>query len=336
MRQIERVLLVTLCILSSAVLHAKPQETTPPTPAGSPPADQANSGSAPVEETPPAEELIEQIDPPLTRLDRAKFERDLDTKRLRSARVKMENMAAAYNREIEKHEALVKAFESETAKPYSDAKEALRLAQEQQSAAEKTLRQEKGRGKGIFSLFSNEEPDPKAISAAQEALAEAQKRFADAEKKVDELEGRFLVQGNKQSIAFAKLGEMKTKLEAELNQISTSLQGEVAVREENWGKIMDLENEIATRSVATKMSELGSELRDTALKHKVLELTYNQGLIGSYMRIKLEGLLRDREFCKAAAACAKDGTPPRVNLESLFSTSESERREAKSASRPNH
>lgn len=99
-------------------------------------------------------------------------------------------------------------------------------------------------------------------------------------------------------------------------------QGEAIKKME--ASVDNLEADIRKANVSAKLQELKSDIKDAELKYAILENTYNQGLIGDFLRMKMEGLLRDKAFCEATKACAS-GEKTQPDLKPLFSSTARDR-----------
>lgn len=86
----------------------------------------------------------------------------------------------------------------------------------------------------------------------------------------------------------------------------------------------NLEADIKKANVSAKLKDIKSDIKDAELKYAILENTYNQGLIGDFLRMKMEGLLRDKAFCEATKACA-NGEKTKPDLKGLFNSTERDR-----------
>ena len=92
--------------------------------------------------------------------------------------------------------------------------------------------------------------------------------------------------------------------------------------------IKDLEVEIKSAQVTTRLQDLKHAIRETKgdmklaqLNHEILERQYDQGLIGDYMRTKMQGLLTSDDFCGAQKSCKDGKQDPQMakpNLSKLF------------------
>ena len=158
-------------------------------------------------------------------------------------------------------------------------------------------------------------------------LAKAEVKKADEEfKKAETDYKKAITDVNRKNTALEKstakkAAKVKTKEENEA--VKTA---KMAAMESN---IKDLKTQIERVGVSTELDSLNSSIKDKELKLAVLENTYNQGLIGDFVRVKLEGMMSDPQFCEATKACSANGAEKstfKPNLKGLFESTDRDRK----------
>ncbi len=138
----------------------------------------------------------------------------------------------------------------------------------------------------------------------------------------------------KLNVDIAKLGQDNANLKRGLAQNKEGQRiTEAAQQQAQQNMKNDIDNltaELKKAHVTQRMEELNSKIENAELKQAILENTYNDGLVGKFVKAKLEGLLRDNAFCDAAKACS-EGKKSTANLDRLFTSTERDRKKENEA-----
>ena len=171
--------------------------------------------------------------------------------------------------------------------------------------------------------------DPNAIAEAGKKVGLATSALNDATKEYNNAETKYREADEKVKAARVALEKRtadhaaKVKTKGENEAVKTA---KMAAMESN---IEDLKTQIEHAEVSTKLASLKESITDNELKLAVLENTYNQGLIGDFVRVKLEGMMSDPQFCQATKACSANGAEKstfKPNLKGLFESTDRDRK----------
>ncbi len=222
--------------------------------------------------------------------------------------------------------------------PWNTASKALKEAEAAQLEAGKKVQAVAGKMKGIYG-FRSPDIDPVALDTATTDLKTAGTALIAAQAAFDKTDSEWKAADEKAKAAIAEIEKASATLTAEGTSKTAAAARQKQKEEAMKLQIKDLGLDVAKAGAGQKMGDLKNKFENASLNQKVLEATYNQGLIGNYMQAVLQGLLKDKNFCQAAQSCPKDsGTPGDSNfkpdLKELFSTTSSER--AKKGSAESH
>lgn len=176
----------------------------------------------------------------------------------------------------------------------------------------------------------------KKIIYDQEAITEAERKVGLATSAFDDVKTKFQNAQTKYHEADNNVKAASVALETS----TTDHAAKVKTKEENEAtktakmaamksNIEDLKIDIDHAEVSRELASLGESIADNELKLAVLENTYNQGLIGDFVRVKLEGMMSDPQFCQATKACPENATTTsdfKPNLKGLFESTDRDRK----------
>lgn len=150
---------------------------------------------------------------------------------------------------------------------------------------------------------------------ASDEFATEDKEFKNADKAVKTAKANI----DSNEVELKKTG--KTKADRQ-----TQMEREMAVFKSG---LANLQEDIRKAKITDELKTLGKGISNGKLRLTVLEQLYNNGLIGDYLQVKMEGLLRDSQFCEAAkqAANGKCGEF-KPDLKPLFTSTERQREKA--------
>lgn len=182
---------------------------------------------------------------------------------------------------------------------------------------------------GLFGRRTKPDIDPVALGEASKTLTTATEASKDAKKEFEEAEKSLGIADEK----FKQENINLVKNTADVEQLVKTKKGQEALQKQKMdvmkANIANLETDIKKAAVSTKLDSLGRSIEDAKLKLAVLENTYNQGLIGDFVRVKLEGMMSDPQFCQATKACPENATPTsdfKPNLKGLFESTDRDRK----------
>lgn len=183
--------------------------------------------------------------------------------------------------------------------------------------------------KSGFPGFRKPNIDTAALTEANDALQTAETAVGAAQKTFDKFDTDWKAADASAKAAAAEIDAHKRKQGTEK---VTAVAAAKRQQQKEAAMKLDIDNlglEIAKAGAGTKMKDLKSKFDDAKLNQKVLEVTYNAGLVGDYMKTVLQGLLTDKNFCQAVQSCPTGSGNPgdnfEPNLDHLFSTTSSER-----------
>ncbi|NQW46006.1 MAG: hypothetical protein HQ462_11455 [Deltaproteobacteria bacterium] len=160
------------------------------------------------------------------------------------------------------------------------------------------------------------------VGVATSALKDATKEYKNAETKYGEADEK--VKAARVALEKSTADHAaKVKTKGQNEAVKTA---KMAAMESN---IKDLKTQIEHAEVSTKLASLKESITDNELKLAVLENTYNQGLIGDFVRVKLEGMMSDPQFCQATKACPENEATKsdfKPNLKGLFESTDRDRK----------
>ena len=168
-----------------------------------------------------------------------------------------------------------------------------------------------------------------AITEAGGKVGLATSALTDATKEYNQAETKYVEADEKVKAARVALEKStadhaaKVKTKGQNEAVKTA---KMAAMESN---IKDLKTQIEHAEVSTKLASLKESITDNELKLAVLENTYNQGLIGDFVRVKLEGMMSDPQFCQATKACPENAATKsdfKPNLKGLFESTDRDRK----------
>ncbi|MBM4318345.1 MAG: hypothetical protein FJ116_12835 [Deltaproteobacteria bacterium] len=256
-----------------------------------------------------------------------------------SLRAVQEHIDALTNSIEEKRTILkqLKDSRSDEDRIVNEAIEANKLAKEQYDKAQDELRKVVNKdNRSFFNIFGPRPNINRADStAANTAMVASSTAFENAEKKMN-AKKRIL------SATDEKIGFHQALIDQKMSTYEKQLKTKVGLEQAQRQKmaamkanISNLELKIQEAGVWKKLDDLKSEIKDGKLKLAVLENTYNQGLIGTFLKAKLEGLLRDPVLCDATKSCSDENAKKdfRPNLDRLFSSTERDRKKQEGLSR---
>ena len=160
------------------------------------------------------------------------------------------------------------------------------------------------------------------VALATSALNQAQEEYKKAETKYHGAETKVEKAGTALENTTADYAA-KVKTKGENEAVKTKKMAAMKLN------IEDLKIAIGHAEVSRELASLGMSITDNELKLAVLENTYNQGLIGDFVKVKLEGMMSDPQFCEATKACppnTDEKSTFKPNLEGLFTSTDRDRK----------
>jgi len=209
----------------------------------------------------------------------------------------------------------------------NEAIKANKLAREQYDKAQDEVRKVANKGNRFFGIGPRADINKGELELAKAAMDASSTAFENAEKKMNADKKRLSATDEKiefhQALIEKKMSTYEKQLKTKVGLEQAQRQKMTAMK----ANISNLELKIQEAGVWKKLDDLKSEIKDGKLKLAVLENTYNQGLIGTFLKAKLEGLLRDPVLCDATKSCSDENAKKdfRPNLDRLFSSTERDR-----------
>jgi len=234
----------------------------------------------------------------------------------------LEEKVAAVQKTVEEKTRVVDELEKEMASEkgsLAKAREALRATQADSTKAQAAVRANATNPEALRLLANDIENARKRASAAEVTIREAEAKVRDLDSKLKKQKAE--VETAKAQVSRRTGLWGKEGLEIDLEKERKAQ--DAAVRSLQTG-LDSLEASIRQAHVTAKLQDLKGDIKDEQLKLAALENAYNQGLIGNFVRAKLEGLLGDPAFCQSTKSC-ESGSKNKTDLKHLFETTARDR-----------